>query len=402
VRQWLEHHDGWLLILDNASEPAAIYPYLPRTPHGHLIITSRNLGWGGTARALTVPVLPREASVVLLLQCTQQTDADAARAVAETLGDLPLALAQAAAYIDATGLSLAAYGERLQARLTEVLRRGEVGPEYPATVATTWAFALQAVQETHPAAISLLRLCAFFAPDALPHALVRHDTSSLPEALGTMVSDDLTWDEALAVLRRYALMEVEGDTLAMHRLVQAVTRAQLSTEERMVWARVAVAQVANTFPGEASEPQTWATCARLLPHAVVALTHLDATHTEPAVTTYLLNAIGNYLYARGQWEEATPYWERALAMREAVLGAQHPDVATSLNNLALLYHDQGHYEEAEKLEARAQTMDPRAHLRRNLRFRPPENSWRLYEPDFDFLDEFFGRFLTPNSLLSEP
>jgi len=47
-------------------------------------------------------------------------------------------------------------------------------------------------------------------------------------------------------------------------------------------------------------------------------------------------------------------------------------------------------------------LDPRAHLRRNLRFRPPENSWRLYEPDFDFLDEFFGRFLTPNSLLSEP
>ena len=46
--------------------------------------------------------------------------------------------------------------------------------------------------------------------------------------------------------------------------------------------------------------------------------------------------------------------------------------------------------------------DPRAHLRRNLRFRPPENSWRLYEPDVDFLDEFFGRFSTPNSLLREP
>jgi CheY-like chemotaxis protein len=47
-------------------------------------------------------------------------------------------------------------------------------------------------------------------------------------------------------------------------------------------------------------------------------------------------------------------------------------------------------------------VDPRAHLRRNLRFRPPENPWRLYEPDFDFLDAFFGRFSTPNSLLSEP
>ena len=47
-------------------------------------------------------------------------------------------------------------------------------------------------------------------------------------------------------------------------------------------------------------------------------------------------------------------------------------------------------------------LDQRAHFHRNLRFRPPENSWRLYEPDFDFLDEFFGRFSTPNSLLREP
>jgi hypothetical protein len=58
--------------------------------------------------------------------------------------------------------------------------------------------------------------------------------------------------------------------------------------------------------------------------------------------------------------------------------------------------------EIHAVPTRGTLMDPRAHLRRNLRFRPPENSWRLYEPDFDFLDEFFGRFLTPNSLLSEP
>jgi hypothetical protein len=47
VRQWLEDHDGWLLILDNASEPAAIHPYLPRSQRGPVIVTSRNLGWGG-------------------------------------------------------------------------------------------------------------------------------------------------------------------------------------------------------------------------------------------------------------------------------------------------------------------------------------------------------------------
>src|SRR5262249_734085 len=161
-------------------------------------------------------------------------------------------------------------------------------------------------------------LCAFFAPDDMPHALVRADATALPEALGSMVADDLAWDEALAIVRRYALLEVGGDTLAMHRLVQAVTRAHLSPEQRMAWARAAVERVGKTFPAEVFDPQTWATCARLLPHAVVALTHLDATYTEPAVTIHLWNAIGVYLYARGQWEEATPYLERALAISEAV------------------------------------------------------------------------------------
>jgi hypothetical protein len=67
-------------------------------------------------------------------------------------------------------------------------------------------------------------------------------------------------------------------------------------------------------------------------------------------------------------------------------------------------HERGHIVVRQRLSRHdlRPFMDPRAHLRRNLRFRPPENSWRLYEPDFDFLDEFFGRFLTPNSLLSEP
>jgi hypothetical protein len=46
-------------------------------------------------------------------------------------------------------------------------------------------------------------------------------------------------------------------------------------------------------------------------------------------------------------------------------------------------------------------MDQRAHLNRTLRFRPPENLWLIPELDFDFLHEFFGRFLTRKRLLNE-
>jgi tetratricopeptide (TPR) repeat protein len=344
VRRWLERHDAWLLILDNAPAPSAVHAYLPRSTRGHVIITSRHFGWGGTARSLTVPVLPRDEAVQLLCHGTQQADPAAAAHVAEILGDLPLALAQAAAYIEATGLTLAAYGARLTVHLAELLRRGEVGPAYPATVAMTWALAFQALQETQPAAGDLLRLCAFVAPEAILQALLRDDPSTLPAPLGAMVADDLSWDEALAALRRYALIDVEGDTLAVHRLVQAVTRDRLAPDERSRWAEVAVTRMAAAFPsGEEPpwEPRNWPTCARLLPHAVAVLHHAAEMNQAPPAAAFLCNQVGLYLHGRAQFVEAKPYLERALAIREAVMGPEHPDTAMSLNDLGHLLQAQG-------------------------------------------------------------
>ena len=59
------------------------------------------------------------------------------------------------------------------------------------------------------------------------------------------------------------------------------------------------------------------------------------------------------LYELGQYAEAEPLLQRALQIREKALGPEHPDVATSLNNLAVLYRAQGRYAEAEPLYQRA-------------------------------------------------
>jgi tetratricopeptide (TPR) repeat protein len=355
VRQWLEHHEGWLLILDNAPEPAAIQAYLPCTTHGHLIITSRHFGWGGTARSLTVPVLPRDEAATLLLDVTQQSDRETAGTIAQTLGDLPLALAQAAAYIDATGLSLTGYVQRLQTHLEALLRRGEGSPDYPATVATTWTMAFAALQEAQPAALRLLQLCAFFAPEDIPHALVRENASALPAPLGAVVTDDLQWDEALVALRHYALLEGGQQTLAVHRLVQAITRNRLPADERTQWVEAALKCVAAAFAGSDSplEPRTWPTCARYLPHAAAVVSHVGNTDHAALDTACLLNQMGEYLNVRAQFAEAKPYAERALAIREQALGPQHPDTATSLINLGSLLRAQGDWTGAKSSFERA-------------------------------------------------
>ncbi|MFM8294706.1 MAG: tetratricopeptide repeat protein, partial [Microcystaceae cyanobacterium] len=56
---------------------------------------------------------------------------------------------------------------------------------------------------------------------------------------------------------------------------------------------------------------------------------------------------------QGKYAEAEPLVLRSLAIREKQLGENHPDVATSLNNLAELYRAQGKYAEAEPLYQRA-------------------------------------------------
>ncbi|MGH7455334.1 MAG: TIR domain-containing protein, partial [bacterium] len=70
VRQWLDHHSGWLLIFDNASQAQDLLPYLPQAATGHAIITSRSPHWKGVANPLRVSVWPREESVAFLIRRT--------------------------------------------------------------------------------------------------------------------------------------------------------------------------------------------------------------------------------------------------------------------------------------------------------------------------------------------
>jgi hypothetical protein len=99
VKCWLEHNSGWLLIFDNAHDPGAIRDYLPQGGAGHIIITSRSPDWGSVAGLLPVKKFDRADSIEFLCKRTGQDDQDAADALADELGDLPLALEQAGAYI---------------------------------------------------------------------------------------------------------------------------------------------------------------------------------------------------------------------------------------------------------------------------------------------------------------
>ena len=355
VKRWLESHNNWLLIFDNASGPDAVRPYLPRNRQGQVMVTSRHLGWGGAARSLSVPPLSSESSVRFLLERTQQTDTESAAAVAEALGDLPLALSQAAAYVETTGITLSVYLERWHRHRRVLLSRGDISSDYPETVATTWEMAFQALGQHHPAAIDLLNLCSFFAPDYIPQTLIRDLQDDCPAALAAVIGDDIGWDDTVSEMRRYGLMEFIESDLFVHRLVQAVTSDRLSKDEQQRWGEVSIQGLKQAFPsGDApSDPQYWPSCEQLLPHAMAAVSHINDTADAAEDVAWVLNQMGFYLDARAQFEQAKPYYERALAIYEQVLGPEHPDTASSFNNLGALLQAQGDLEGAKPYYERA-------------------------------------------------
>ena len=152
---------------------------------GRVLITSQNPNWPG--QPLDVPMLDRDVAAGFLVSRTGDPDRQAARDLADVLGGLPLALEQAAAYIQALGGILAGYLALFRHQRAELLARGEP-TGYGKTVASTWALAFDRLQQTAPDAVGLLRLLAFCAPEAIPVDLLLQRGGGLAGRLGAEVA----------------------------------------------------------------------------------------------------------------------------------------------------------------------------------------------------------------------
>ncbi|HEY0606328.1 MAG TPA: FxSxx-COOH system tetratricopeptide repeat protein, partial [Herpetosiphonaceae bacterium] len=332
VRRWLNQHSRWLLIFDNVNEPKDLDLYRPQGSGGQILITSRYSAWRGKAQPLEVEELDRAESIKFLLKRTGQSDEAAANKLAEALGDLPLALEHAGAYVDATGISLTEYLKLFESYQTALFDESEP-TEYPTSITRTWDLAFQQVQQSSPAAADLLNLCAFLAPDDIPLDMIREGAEFLPETLKEAVQNPLALNKAIAALRRYSLIDLDDGMLSVHRMVQAVTRDRLRQEERERWIESAVRLVNRAFPFDSDDVRTWAECARLLPHGLVVANYAEENQLAIDAIGRLLNQIGLYFRERAQFSEAKRSFERAVRIGEVSYGSDHPTVAIRVNNL---------------------------------------------------------------------
>jgi tetratricopeptide (TPR) repeat protein len=360
LQQVLAEREAWLLVFDNAEDPAIVEPFLPQAGKGHVLLTSRNPAWQGVANPIGVDLLALPAAARLLQQRTGDPDRQAAEILAEELGRLPLALEQAAAYIGAQHLSIGRYFELYRARHAELLSRG-VPVGYPDTVDATFSLTLDRLRQQDPAAVQLLEVCAVLAPDRLPILLLLSVPECLPDPLATAARDLLQAQETVGTLYQASLLIPDvRDTARIHRLVQVVTRQHLAIADRDSRLDEAVAVLAALFPRDAWEPSRWPRCELVLPHAQAVLDHADQGQHATADVAVLLTLVATYLRARGLHRRAREPDEKALAIRCRLHSGDHPAIAESLSNLG---HDLQHtIELRQPLELHAQGLAMRQRL----------------------------------------
>jgi len=264
----------WLLIFDNAEDPSTVKPLIPRRGTGHVLITSRNSAWKreGSFGSLEVDVFSREESVEHLMRRVSGLTEEDARAVAETLGDLPLAIELAAAWLDETGMSVESYIERLRTELSRTLEAGRA-PNYEGSVVATWRVAIAEIRRNLPAAARLLQLLAYFGPEPIALDLVYSD--AMIEALLPVESrlrdNKMMIGRYIQELGRYALAKVyRGDlnALQVHRLIQQVVREEIAEDEEMTLRRQVHAILAWARPtqGDVDNPANWDWYGQIWPH----------------------------------------------------------------------------------------------------------------------------------------
>jgi tetratricopeptide (TPR) repeat protein/transcriptional regulator with XRE-family HTH domain len=366
VRGWLASQEGCLLILDNADDLDLAQEFLPTNHKGYILYTTRSQAAGEIATSIEVEKLSLEDGTLLLLRqsklldmdtplaYTSATIRDVAERIVGKLDGLPLAIVQAAAYIEETGCGLEDYLQLYITHRKELLaRHSRFLRNYPETVATTWALSFQQVEQQSSVAADILRLCAFLAPDAIPEEVFTRGANELGTLLEDTVMDQFKLNEAFKVLRGYSLVRRNGSIhmLSIHRLVQTVLKESMDRQTQRIWAERTVRVVNAAFPeidyGTGAKQQSY------MPHVQECSTLIAHYHLLFPESGQLLHQAGVFLYSHSLYRQSQSLFQQALAIRERVFGFEHPVVAESLNRLGLLARLQSDCEQAEKFHKQA-------------------------------------------------
>ncbi|MFJ9565014.1 FxSxx-COOH system tetratricopeptide repeat protein [Streptomyces fuscichromogenes] len=345
-----EPYDRWLLVFDNAENVEAVRPYFPTGGTGKILITSRNQEWDRVARTLSVDVFTREESKALLRRRARDLSDTDADLLAQELGDLPLAIEQAAAWQAVTGMAVDEYLGLIREKIAELMLELVPSPDYPMSVAAAWDVSLRQLEQRNPAALQLLQVCSFFAPEPISRSLFNNSRSTIAPEIDEALRHPIRLGRAIREINVYALARIEHrhDTIQLHRLVQAVLVNRMSPQQQADMRHGAHLLLADANPNSPGSRELWPRYQQLLPHIVVS----RAVECDSPWVRGLMRDVVEFLFIWGDHDGAVSMAREAVDVWTRKFGAEDQQTLEMAKWLAFLLRRIGEYEAAAEMMQR--------------------------------------------------
>jgi uncharacterized protein YerC len=376
VKDWLARNPGWLLIYDNAQNYEAIEEFLP-AKGGDILITSKSDTWIG--QHIFVSVMELDEAIALVKKiCELADDSENADIIAlvEKLGRLPLAIAQAAAYIKAQKQTVATYLELYETKRSKMLSddtlRNFWSKKEHEPVAVTWLLSIEELRKTVPDAEQLLQFCAYLASRDIPNYILQaclcqtKETKHEEEAeqqVAKRYPQRAFW-KLLTAIKQYSLLEInkQKETVTVHQLVQTVIQEKLDQEIQ----KDIILKSINVSTSESREKTPTMKDIRrrinLISHMWSLKKHGEALFFQFDETKKLKIQLPLSLDLADVYKDlgyaisGKELLEDALAIQEKYYGKDHWNIAPTLGNLANVYCNLGDWKNQKRLLERTLTI----------------------------------------------
>jgi tetratricopeptide (TPR) repeat protein len=414
VFEWLSIMSShWLLIIDSLDNTEVLYhsnnlmynllvrarQEIPNVKRGQIIVTTRDrrvaLLLTHPSNTITIEPFDLDEGMELLQRSlTHKEEEKPIQKLVAALDFLPLAITQAAAFINNSSITASQYLELFnESRSSSSLLKVEMDdlrrdPSMPNSIFGTFAISLHQIKQQNTKALDLLFLMSLLDRQDIPDYLI----SPLPK-------NHFSFVEAIGILKAYSFVATSeihhaNHYFTMHRLVQLAAKKLLEDEGNLTaWMEKSVEKVYEVFPPATFE--NWKICAELLPHAYVVLEYRLRDSYRQIQQAQILHRVGEYemtqggyrsaknsiakaftikskilgqedlstldsmnslayvLWSQGKYTEAEAMQQQVLQLREKILGKEHPTTLESMVNLAQVFESQGKYQEAELLQQQA-------------------------------------------------
>lgn len=343
-----------LLVFDGADDATQLADLLP-DGHGHVLLTATTGAWSGVSGVREVDVRPfsRLESVAFVRRRAPRVTAGEADALASAVQDLPLLLAQTAAWLDANDLPVTEYIRQLHGTSEPGI---QIESSYPKGFRTAWTITLNTLRERHHRAAMLLSLLAFFSPNEIPVRLLTgvHYKDLHPD-LDELVRDPRAWHLALRRLSEYTAVRLDYqqdpaenpavEQVRMHRLYHRFLREALAPDEAKLYSDMACQVLISADPRRPADTRDWGRYARLIPHLEFAGAF---DNPRPAMHELVLNCV-EYLRVRGEYRSGLKLSDEVLARWQRTLEPSHGALLSLQYKRGSILRQAGHYREAEEL-----------------------------------------------------